>query len=263
MLISLFFTFTDFQNREDAHPRTAYQQERPPDIYGQGPPGPKKQRFQASPGSSFNMLSPGFGDQGVQDFGGSMSHSVSSPSPMRRKPLQKRPPHLLNKSSESLTAPVSNKSDIESVATCETSTAAIVKSENTSDTQDSYGTVTDSGGESANVAVNVEGPFGLNNVSQSSETREADVTQDANISGAEQSGDSNLDSSIKIEPATQDEELEITGIEMAGGATGIPGDWGPDASGEFGYQSGLSGDDFLNQSGNQFSEYNLSSTYMI
>ena len=89
---------------------------------------------------------------------------------------------------------------------------------------------------------------------QSFKTSNDDDSRDTNTSGFDQPEDYKMESNVKIEPATEDEELEITGIEMAGGATGVPADWGPDVPGELGYQSRVSGNDILNKSGNPFSK---------
>ena len=59
--------------------------------------------------------------------------------------------------------------------------------------------------------------------------------------------------SIKLEPVTEGEmDLEITGVEMAAGATGaagMSGDWGQDISGEYSYlPPSESGEDTHDQS---------------
>ena len=61
---------------------------------------------------------------------------------------------------------------------------------------------------------------------------------------------------VKIEPDMEENEteLEITGVEMTGGATGYSEDWGQDAGGGTGYPPSDSGDSSLDQSGSQQSK---------
>ena len=73
-----------------------------------------------------------------------------------------------------------------------------------------------------------------------------------------QAGDSNNDSTIKLEPVGEGElDLEITGVELGSGAEGFQGDWGQDTSGGqdmLGFPQSESGDSSLNQSGSQYSK---------
>lgn len=56
------------------------------------------------------------------------------------------------------------------------------------------------------------------------------------------------------EECDEEEDLEITGVEAPDGATRGFGDWGDNISGELGCPSEISGDDTLDQSGNQISK---------
>ena len=219
-------TFTGYHNRDAPRPRADYQEDQSSDVYSQGPSGPKRQRFHSVQDDSY---SPGFEKLGAQNF---FTHSVTGPSSNRRNPQLKK--RLSPKTTESHTTVSSDRND------------------NDLATQDSSRTETDQMDKTAHVPLSVSEPFGPSGT-WSSETEE-DITQDSNADH-EQSGDSNLDSSVKIEPVTEDEELEITGIEMTGSASGVPGDWASNVAGGLGYQSVLHGDDLLNQSGSQFSEY--------
>ena len=83
----------------------------------------------------------------------------------------------------------------------------------------------------------------------------AEPKDDSILSAMGQSGDSSEHSNVKIEPVTENElELEITGVEMAGGPTGFQGDWGQDISGGMGYDQSDSRDSSFDQSGNQYSK---------
>ena len=84
-----------------------------------------------------------------------------------------------------------------------------------------------------------------------------EYSRDTNISVVDQPGDTKMEPNIKIEPPTENEDIEITGIEMAGGGSRVPGDWAPDVAGMLGDQSAVSGADVLNQSGNPYSKYQL------
>ena len=223
-------TFTGYHNSDTPRPRADYQEDQSSVVYSQGPSGPKKQRFHPIQDDRY---SPGFENQGAQNF---FTHSVTGPSSNRRNPQLKK--CLSSKSSESHTTVSSDRNDNELA------------------TQESSRTETDQMDKTVNVSLSVSEPFGPSGT-WSSDTGEGDITQNSNVPGTdhEQSDDSNLDSSVKIEPVTEDEELEITGIEMTGSASGVPGDWAPNVAGGLGYQSVLHEDDVLNQSGSQFSEY--------
>ena len=242
-----FYFSTGYHNRDSPKARTDYQHDQS-DIYAQGPSGPKKQRFQTHPDDNY---SPGLENQSGQNF---FSHSVSDSVPMKRRTLQKA--HASPLQSESLTAAGLDRNDNGHMAASETSITAIGRYKDSA-SKDLCRTESDK-------TANASEPSDQSGIL----SFKTQVTQDSDVSGVEKSGGSDTDSNIKIEPATEDEELEITGIEMTRGASGVTADWAPDVSAEFGYQSGLPGEDILNQSGSQYSEYyvmfcKFSDTYLL
>ena len=178
----------------------------------------------------------GYENQGLSDFSDASVHNIASPSPSRAKArkLPVRPPATKVVKS-SVSTPVSDNNQIPTVGL---GVNAIVKVEDTSDNQDT----TDP------LSVSIPASVSLSHTqSQSSETSNGEETK-VSVSEISDSGGLSLQT-VKVEPITEGEmELEITGVELAAGATGLPGDWGQNVSGEFGYQPAVSGDDSQDQS---------------
>ena len=128
----------------------------------------------------------------------------------------------------------------------------IVKLEHFSEVTDSQATVENNAIDS--VRIPMPSSVGL------SYTEMTTYTANERVKETDQAGlvvlrDENSQTSVKIEPVTEDElDLEITGVEMTGGSTRLSVDWQQNNSNEAGYQSTIPGENSQDQSGNQISE---------
>ena len=190
----------------------------------------------------------------MQNYDIPVAPAVSNPNPkpVKGKPLSRklpaRPPAKSPKSSSSTLTHDSSIQNIESSIDTNT-TATVVKLEKIGDDQDSgYTPIPDTGGEYSNISDSVALPTSVH-------LSYTQTQSSATANGDESKTDSSQQSGIKVEPITEEDlELEITGVEMAGGNTAMPENWEQNISGDMGYQPGMSGDDSLDQSGSQFSE---------
>lgn len=226
--------------------RTSYQRDMS-DSFHSDSSAPKRQKFHSDSVSSIQQT---FGDQELTDYSVPVVPSVHNQVSNRAKVHPRRPPARPPARSSTSTT-VTPVSDTYKTFSDSDTTAAIVKEEDLSDSQDTNYT-------------SIEGSSAEPQSASSTQTQfdggDRKAIKDS-VPRTIESEDSSQHSSVKIEPiAEEDLELEITGVEMAGGAgtktVGMHGDWEQNVSGEMGYQSSVM-DESQDQSENQFNAFRV------
>ena len=209
--------------------RNSYQANQQTDSSPHGPPSSKRQKLFPKPNTSQETS---YENQDIGGYSPPVVPIISSPIPNRAKArkLPIRPPFIAK---TPVSTPTPEKSETTTVL--DTISGAKIKLEVTDESQDS--TSIDKDKEISRASSSVS----LNQEASDGDTVPSEETE-ANEPGT----------SIKLEPVTEGEmDLEITGVEMAAGATGaagMSGDWGQDISGEYGYMPSEPGDDSHDQS---------------
>ena len=218
---------SDSHEKTGPQSRNSYQANQQTDSSPHGPTGSKRQKLFPKPNTSQES----YENQDISGYSPPVP-IISSPIPNRAKArkLPIRPPFIAK---TPVSTPTPEKSETTTVL--DTISGAKIKLEVTDETQDS--TSIDKDKEISRASSSVS----LNQNASDGDTVPGEETE-VNEPGT----------SIKLEPVTEGEmDLEITGVEMASGATGaagMSGDWGQDISGEYGYMPSESGDDTHDQS---------------
>ena len=244
---------------DKAHASIPQQRDQSLDLYEHNLPAVKKQRFQPGIAASIGQQ---FENQSLQDFADKTIQSFPSSSlnSNRRKKVPRKQPIQLpvQTSKHSVSIPISDIAFKPVIDRDIGSNRVAVKVETDDKIPDAVqNIVTDSKDISEYSNITSEYPNITSSVNDDHGSGNDEYSRDTNISVVDQPGDNKMEQNVKIEPSTENEDIEITGIEMAGGGSRVPGDWAPDVAGMLGDQSAVSGADVLNQSGNPYSKYQL------
>ena len=222
------YVISDSHEKMGPQSRNPYQANQQTESSPHGPTSSKRRKLFPKPNTSQETS---YENQEIGGYSPPVVPIISSPIPNRAKArkLPIRPPFVAK---TPVSTPTSEKSETTTVL--DTISGAKIKLEVTDESQDS--TSIDKDKEISRATSSVS----LNQEASDRDTIPGEETE-VNEPGT----------SIKLEPVTEGEmDLEITGVEMAAGATaaGMSGDWGQDISEEYGYMPSESGDDTHEQS---------------
>ena len=245
----------EFQRPDGPQPRTEYQRPQETDSFKDGPSTPKQQRFNTG-SHSLDSLSLSRGPQTKSSY---QKNSKSKPSPRTRKsPACPGSSSVQSVNTPQSTAVIDTRIDTNTSHEEQIISGALgVKDELTSNN------IIRNTGIKESVVHSVRDPLStdllssidLNYTQTSVSDNIKKEVEEIIQSEARQSTNDDSRIYVKIEPTTEeDSELEVTGIELSGAATGVSEDWGQNNINELSFQSTVNENDPLEQRRAQIGE---------